>query len=105
MNYLDKIREYLLIKCELAIQPDNEKLQQLEVLQRYFLDQDKPNKFDPYDQDNVLMTGELNFEDVCNTMEDQGSFSPKKLTEFEFYNKLQFYKKKFKTQKDATKQV
>jgi hypothetical protein len=51
------------------------------------------------------MGSEMAFEEVVNTMEDQGSFNPKQLTEFEFYNKLQFYRKKFKTMKDATKQI
>jgi hypothetical protein len=51
------------------------------------------------------MANELAFEEVINTMEDQGSFNPKKLTEFEFYNKLQFYRKKFKTMKDANNKV
>jgi hypothetical protein len=94
-----------LVKCQLAVEPDNDKLQAYEVLTRYFIDQQKPSKFDPYDNENVLMGSELAFEEVVNTMEDQGSFNPKQLTEFEFYNKLQFYRKKFKTMKDATQQI
>lgn len=100
---MDKAREYLLVKCQLAIEPDNEKLKAYEAITKYFIDQQSPNKFDPYDNDNILMSNEVAFEDVINTMEDQGSFNPKKLTEFEFYNKLQFYRKKFKTMKDAAK--
>lgn len=94
-----------MIKCQLAIEPNNDKLQQLETLTRYFIEQQAPNKFDPYEAENVLMGSEVAFEDVINTMEDQGSFNPKKLTEFEFYNKLQFYRKKFKTMKDANNKV
>lgn len=73
----------------------------MESVQAYFLNEQKPKTFDPYDTHNVLMVSEVQFENVCNTMEDQGSTSPKKMTEFEFYHKLRFYEKKFKSKSDA----
>jgi hypothetical protein len=80
----------------MEISPDDIKLKQMEVLQRYFLDQQKPQKFNPYETDNILMQNESNFEEIIATMEDNGTTSAKGLTEYEFYSRLKFYEKKFK---------
>lgn len=103
LNYLNRVREYLQLRCEIEIDPNNVNLQAMESVQAYFINEQKPHTFDPYEKENVISVSEQQFENVCNTMEDQGSHKPKELTEFEFYHKLRFYEKKFKAKADAAK--
>lgn len=76
---------------------------QLETLHRFFLDYASPEKFDPYEADNILMKSESAFEDIVATMEDSGIHRPKELTEYEFYNRVRYLEKKFKAAADASK--
>lgn len=96
LERLDMMREYLEIKCELSIDPKNESLQRLKKIQEYFLLQEKPNKFNPYEPNNVLRSNDLQFEEIMNSLQDFGTQNPKELSEFSFYSTLIFYEKKFK---------
>lgn len=75
----------------------------MEAIEAFFLDEQKPQVFDPYEKNNVLMESERQFEELANTMEDNGSFNPKQLTEFEWYGKVVYYDKKFKAMSDIKK--
>lgn len=55
-----------------------------------------PRRFDPWDQDNIVMTAERNFEEMCTVLQENGIQQPKELTEFEFYSKMRYYEKKYK---------
>jgi hypothetical protein len=68
----------------------------MDQLYDYFLERAKPQKFNPFEPDNVLTVSEMQFEEMIATMEDQGVSSAKRLTEFEFYTRIKFYQKKFK---------
>lgn len=70
--------------------------EELLELQRYFILQQKPVKFNPYEDGNLPMELEKNFEEVCAGMEENGIANPKKLTEHEFYSRLMYYEKKYK---------
>lgn len=70
--------------------------QQLQSLQQFFLAYAAPDKFDPYEAENILMKSETSFEDIVATMEDNGIHRPKELTEFEFYNRVKYLKNKYK---------
>jgi hypothetical protein len=52
--------------------------------------------FNPYEPSNVLRTAEMSFEAICTTLSENGVMEPKKLSEFEFYSRLQYFEKKFK---------
>jgi hypothetical protein len=78
------------------VDPTDELKAQMVKIQGYFLDGQKPQVFNPYDKDNVITGGEVSFEEVCATLEENGVREPKRLSEFEFYAKLQYYQKKYR---------
>jgi len=84
------------MKCEDA-QGNQPAPAEYKLLMEYFLDQQKPMNFNPYDQDNILQQREVGFMDMLNSMEDAGAFQPKKMTEFEFYSKVRYFEKKHKS--------
>lgn len=52
-------------------------------------------KFNPYEQDNILLSRERDFMDMVTSMEENGVNHPIELTEFEFYSKIAYYQKKY----------
>lgn len=100
---MNTYRKYLELKCELAVNPTDEKLKEMDTVIKFFINRQKPYKFNPYDTDNILMIHEKQFEDLCCSMEENGVANPKELTEFEFYSRLKYYEKKYKD--NATKQI
>lgn len=98
------VRDYLVVRCEMEQEGESpEHIDRLEVIKNYFLDQKKPNKFNPYEPDNILMYSENTFEELVNTMQENGSPNPKEMTEFEWYSKIRYLEKKYKTLTDARK--
>lgn len=83
--------------------PDRDYADRLNVLKEYFLNQNRPHKFNPYEADNILMTLEQTFEELVNTMQENGSIDPKSMTEFEWYSKIRFLDKKYKEMEKARK--
>ena len=86
------------VKCEIAIEETDENVKKLDAIEVYFLNEQKPMRFNPYEKDNVLMSGENSFEDVCATMQENGITDPKNLTEYEFYSRLKYLQEKYKKQ-------
>jgi hypothetical protein len=90
----------VIVKALMAMEPKKKQhKEELLELQRYFILQQKPNKFNPYDEDNILAQMERNFEDTCAVMQENGIANPKALTEFEFYSRLTYYEKKYNESK------
>lgn len=77
------------------MEPTEEGAKELERLETYFLDHQRPLKFNPYEADNVVLERELSFEEVCAIMEENGVAQPKKLTEWEFYSRLVYYQNRY----------
>jgi hypothetical protein len=88
------------MKCD----PDSVADERWRAINDYFMAEMKPLKFNPYERDNVLMSGEMMFEEICSTMEDNGVQRVKELTEFEFYTRLKYLEKKFKAKNHVTSQ-
>lgn len=97
MNHLVFLKEYLEIRCRIELDGETEEdAARIQEINNFFLEQNKPLKFNPYEPDNVLMRNEIQFEELIAVLEDSGVVNAKRLTEFEFYNRLRFYEKKFK---------
>jgi hypothetical protein len=71
----------------------------LKEIYEYFLDRGKPLCFNPYDDRSVLINGEKEFEDICNSMEDSGVIGVRESTVFEFYSKVQYLERKIQKMK------
>ena len=76
------------------INPNDKDAALLDSIYKYFLDRNKPMCFNPYDESCVLINGEKEFEEVCNSMEDSGAKNVKESTVFEFYSKIQYLETK-----------
>jgi len=63
----------------------------------YFVDLKKPYSFDPHDPDNILLKVDTSFQETTNVMEDNGQTNVRDLSEFEYFHKIKFLQKKFKT--------
>lgn len=44
--------------------------------------------------DNCITAFEISFEELCANLEEIGVMNPKRLTVFEFYSKIRYFKKK-----------
>ena len=78
----------------MIVDPKDDLIRQMRVIAEYFLNQQKPLKFNPYEPDNILKNNDESFEEVCAVMEENGIDKPKQLSEFEFYSRLKYYKDK-----------
>ncbi len=66
----------------------------LAAIAEYFLERDKPNTFDPRDENCVTIEADKSFEEVCASMEDNGIQNVKSLSCYEWYAKIQYFEKK-----------
>lgn len=55
-----------------------------------------PGNFNPESTDNSITRMELSFESLCTNLEELGIQNPKRLSVFEFYSKIRYFKAKFK---------
>jgi len=53
-----------------------------------------PKIFSDSHPDNCIREAEIAFEALCTNLEELGVMNPKKLTVFEFYSKIRYFKKK-----------
>lgn len=101
MNYVDSVRKWLVIKCQLELGEEVD-AEEYKGLMAFFLENQKPMKFNPFEPDNILRQRESDFMDMCNAMEDNGAFNPTQLSEYHFYSKIAYYEKKYKKLKEKT---
>lgn len=83
-----------MLRIELAENPNDKDAKALEEVYDYFLRRNTPLCFNPYDEKSILIHGEKEFEEMCNSMEDNGVENIKECTVFEFYSKVQYLEKK-----------
>lgn len=86
----------------MAIKATRAQRAEMALLEEFFLAQQAPLTFNPYNADNVVMAGERSFEQVCLNMQEAGLQSPKKMTEFEFYNAILFFQNKYEKMNNGT---
>lgn len=60
----------------------------------YQLSLTRPKNFDSQDPGNYIKEMEKGFETLCATLEELGVHRPKSLTVFEFYTRVEYFKKK-----------
>lgn len=75
----------------------------LKQIADYFLNMSKPKCFNPYSEDNILIAEEKEFEEICNSMEDNGVNNVRESTVFEFYAKVQYLEKKIQKMKNVAR--
>ncbi len=61
---------------------------------RYFISLNPPEEFRSYEPDNIINRMDIHFENVCASMEEAGVMAPKKLSTFEFKQRVEFLNKK-----------
>jgi hypothetical protein len=87
------------VKAMLEVEPKNKThLEELTDLQKFFVLQQKPFRFDPYKEDNIVMQLESEFEKTVAVLQENGIPSPKELSEWEYYSRLEFYRERYKSQ-------
>lgn len=92
MQYLDNLRQYILLKAEVAAgEPKEEEL--LRAHEALF--DNKPVRFDPFDPDNAPKHSEEQLAEMIATMEDNGTTDAGNMTEWAFYHRCRYLKKKF----------
>jgi hypothetical protein len=86
-------------KLQLAIitQGEDPKIRKLiKDINAWQLAQHVPKNFDNESPDYYIKNLEKSFESLCATLEDLGVQNPKGLTIFEYYSRLEYFKKKKK---------
>ena len=63
-------------------------------VENFVLNMNEVRVMDPHNPQNEVLTNERQFESMCSTLEDNGVNNPKALTEFEWWNKVLYLKKK-----------
>lgn len=69
----------------------------VESIDDYLLSLNPPNDFSANSPNNIIRDMELSFEKLCASMEEAGINSPKTLTVFEFYSRIDFFESKKKS--------
>lgn len=71
----------------------------IKIVDNYLLSLQKPKEFRSSKENNYLNQKDLAFEEVVALMEEMGVRSPKKLSVFEFQQRIEHYRKKKKPYK------
>lgn len=89
-----------LLHIKLIRQKDPEKRakikEQIKGVDQYLLSCRLPKNLDPHDNNNYLYTAEKQFETLCTRLESLGVHQPKRLTVFEFYSRISYFKEENK---------
>jgi len=73
---------------------DRSVIPQINSISDYQIGLMKPKVFAEGHPDNCINEIELAFESLCTNLEEMGVMNPKKLTVFEFYSKIRYFKSK-----------
>lgn len=68
----------------------------IEAIDKYLIEMNLPRDFRASNPDNVLKEIDMAYENVCAAMEGSGIVSPKKLSQFEFLQRMEYLQKKNK---------
>lgn len=86
----------MLAKIDLLDEETEEKLSLFEQLCKQYKTLSKPLIFWPHNKNNTWVKFLKHFEYMYSVLEESGFKSPKELTIFEFYNKIEFIKQRAK---------
>lgn len=87
------MRQLTLYKIEES-QGDPKASELLQEVYEFFMLIQRPKVFNPYDGRSVLIESDLEHENICNTLEENGFASAKKATVLEFLSKVRFMEKR-----------
>lgn len=73
---------------------DEDLLERISILEEALIE--PPKIFNPSNPNNEITKMDLEFENICASLENEGIQNPKYLTVFEFNAKLQYFEKKYK---------
>lgn len=94
MNYLAEVNRKTLLQLAVIRKDESKLRKQIRDIELWQLQLQTPKNFDNQDPENLVIQREKSFENICATLEDLGVTNPKRLTVFEFYSRLEYYKKK-----------
>lgn len=88
-----------------AFNGDGESLKIIDEINEWFDKKLRPLNLNASDENSELSRHARLFNDLCNTLEDNGVNMPQNLTVVEFFSKIQYFNDKFVKLKAHTKQV
>lgn len=86
----------LVIAMAGAAVEDEAAAKELKRLTDWFLEQEKPGNFSPFESENVIVASEKGFETLIGSLEENGAADARKLSEFSFYCRVQQLEQKVK---------
>jgi hypothetical protein len=90
LEYLDHLRQWYLFQIEGGDDILGKRLT------NFFIEANFPRCFNPFEEHNILIKEERNFEEICNSMEDNGVNNVRESTVFQFYSKVLYLEDKFR---------
>lgn len=78
--------------AEYEVVPDD-LLAKIRAIDKFMIEQNKPENFDGDDVENALLNCDTSFERLCATLESQGVANAQHLTVMQFYVRLEHFKK------------
>lgn len=97
--YYQLARKTRLLCQEIMHGKSPETSEEINLIDRWQIEQSLPKNFDSTDPDNYIKRIELSLESLCTSMEELGVNRPQELTLFQFYTKLIYFEKKKLKQK------
>lgn len=94
MNYFQQIKEKVLLQIKFLKTSDASLIPQINNVSEFQLTMMNPKIFIEGHPDNCITLAEIAFEELCSVLESMGVSNPKRLTVFEFYSKIRYFKKK-----------
>lgn len=95
-NYFEQLKDKAILQIKYIKTGDATLIAQINAITDYQLSLLAPAVFDPADPQNSIVKMELSFESLCTQLEELGVQNPKRLTVFEFYSKIRYFKAKNK---------
>lgn len=96
MNYFEQVKQKTLLQLKYLQSGDQKYVKQINAVTDYQLSMIAPSDFDGESRQNTINAMELSFESLCTNLEELGIQRPKRLSVFEFYSKIRYFKAKNK---------
>lgn len=94
MRYFQQLKDKALLQIEFIKTQNHELINRINAISTYQVNLLSPKIFASENPDNCIRASELAFEALCTNLEELGVMQPKKLTVFEFYSKIRYFKTK-----------
>ena len=95
-GFYAQLKKKYYYKVELWTTGNKEHQRLIDIADKYLKEVLKPKSFTADNPNNEIVSNENAFEAICAALEDCGCPNPKELTVYEFYKRIEYYKKKFK---------